>query len=288
MKAASPALLSLLNSGADFQMVDLWTITLTGGAVVRWSGGDVPIVSGGHIYALGPVIEREAISEKIGLDVTTVDMAITANADDLVNSVPIIPFIRGHGLDGANVRLDRAFLTDWSLPVVGTVLRFSGRVTAISAISGNTATVTVSSWTVLLNANMPANLYQVGCLHSVYDGGCALSAAAFAVSGAVSAAPAPTATVFDTNLTPAAGDFAQGRIVFTSGANSGVSATVRSNDASGLFSLVAPLPAAPAAGDTFTAYPGCDLTQSRCSTRFNNLGRFKATPYVPVPETAFG
>ena len=288
MKAASSALLNLLNSGADFQMVDLWTITLTGGAVVRWSGGDVPIVSGGHIYALGPVIEREAISEKIGLDVTTVDMAITANADDLVNSVPIIPFIRGHGLDGANVRLDRAFLTDWSLPVVGTVLRFSGRVTAISAISGNTATVTVSSWTVLLNANMPANLYQVGCLHSVYDAGCALSAATFAVTGAVSVSPAPTATVFDTGLTPTANDFAQGRIVFTSGANNGVSATIRSNDASGLFTLVAPLPNPPAAGDTFTAYPGCDLTQSRCSTRFNNLGRFKATPYVPVPETAFG
>ena len=288
MKAASSALLNLLNSGADFQMVDLWTITLTGGAVVRWSGGDVPIVSGGHIYALGPVIEREAISEKIGLDVTTVDMAISANSDDLINGVPIIPFIRGHGLDGANVRLDRAFLTDWSLPVVGTVLRFSGRVTAISAISGNTATVTVSSWTVLLNANMPANLYQVGCLHSVYDAGCALSAAAFAVMGAVSASPAPTATVFDTGLTPTANDFAQGRIVFTSGANNGVSATVRANDASGLFTLVAPLPNPPAAGDAFTAYPGCDLTQARCSGRFNNLGRFKATPYVPVPETAFG
>lgn len=124
MKAASPALITLLNSGADFQMVDLWTITLVGGAVIRWSGGDVPIVSGGHVYALGPMIERQDISEKIGLDVTTVDMAITADPADLINGVPIIPFIRGHGFDGANVWLDRAFLTDWSLPVVGTVLRF--------------------------------------------------------------------------------------------------------------------------------------------------------------------
>ena len=59
MKAASPALIALLNSGADFQMVDLWTITLVGGAVLRWSGGDVPIVSGGHTYALGPMIWGE-------------------------------------------------------------------------------------------------------------------------------------------------------------------------------------------------------------------------------------
>lgn len=288
MKAASGPLITLLNSGADFQMVDLWTITLRGGGVVRWSSGDVAVISGGQTYALGPMIERQDISEKIGLDVTTLDMAITANADDLINGAPIIPFIRGHGLDGANVRLDRAFMTDWNLPVVGSVLRFSGRVTAISAITGNTATVTVSSWTVLLNANMPANLYQAACLHAVYDPGCALNPASFAVTGAVTGSPAPTLTVFDTGLTPAANDFAQGRIVFTSGANNGISATVRANDTSGLFTLVSPLPALPAAGDTFTAYPGCDLTQARCSGRFSNLGRFKATPYVPVPETAFG
>jgi len=288
MKAAPGPLITLLNSGADFQMVDLWTITLRGGSVIRWSSADVPVVSGGHTYVLGPGIERQDISEKIGLDVSTVDMAITANADDLINGTAIIPFIRGRGFDGANVRLDRAFLTDWNLPVVGSVLRFSGRVTAISAITGNSATITVSSWTVLLNANMPANLYQAACLHSVYDAGCALSAAAFAVTGTVSASPAPTATVFDTSLTPTANDFAQGRIVFTSGPNTGISATVRSNDSSGLMTMVSPLPVAPTSGDAFTAYPGCDLTQSRCSVRFNNLGRFKATPYVPVPETAFG
>jgi uncharacterized phage protein (TIGR02218 family) len=288
MKAASPSLIALLNGGADFQMVDLWTITLVGGAVIRWSGGDVPIVSGGHVYALGPLIERQDISEKIGLDVTTVDMAITASPDDLINGVPIIPFIRGHGFDGANVRLDRAFLTDWGLPVVGTVLRFSGRVTAISAITGDGATITVSSWTVLLNANMPANLYQAACLHAVYDAGCALNPAAFAVTGTVGASPTPTLTMFDTSLTPPANDFAQGRIVFTSGPNTGISATVMANDGAGLFQLVSPLPTVPVAGNTFTAYPGCDLTQSRCSLRFNNLGRFKATPYVPVPETAFG
>jgi len=288
MKAAPGPLITLLNSGADFQMVDLWTITLRGGSVIRWSSADVPVVSGGHTYVLGPGIERQDISEKIGLDVSTVDMAITANADDLINGTAIIPFIRGHGFDGANVRLDRAFLTDWNLPVVGSVLRFSGRVTAISAITGNSATITVSSWTVLLNANMPANLYQAACLHAVYDAGCAINPASFAVTGTVSASPVPTQTVFDTSLTPTANDFAQGRIVFTSGPNTGISATVRSNDSSGLMTMVSPLPVAPTSGDAFTAYPGCDLTQSRCSVRFNNLGRFKATPYVPVPETAFG
>ena len=286
MKSASPALVALLNSGADFQMADLWTITLRGGTIVRWSGADVALVSGGQTFVLGPVIERQEIGEKIGLEVTTTDMQIVAGPDDLINGTPIIPFIRGHGLDGANVKLERAFLTDWSLPVVGSVLRFSGRVTAVSAIAGNSATITVSSWTVLLNANMPANLYQAACLHAVYDAGCALAPAALAVTGTVTGTP--TASAFGSGLAAAANDFAQGRVVFGSGANAGLTATVKANDGSGHFQLVAPLPSAPAPGDTFTAYPGCDLTQGRCSTRFNNLGRFKATPFVPVPETALG
>ncbi len=286
MKAASPALVALLNSGADFQMADLWTITLRGGAVIRWSGADVPVTANGNSFALGPAIERQEIGEKIGLDVTTTEATIIASPDDLINGTAIIPFIRGHGLDGANVTIERAFLTDWSLPVVGTVLRFSGRVTAISAIAGNKATLTLSSWMVLLNANMPANLYQAACLHSVYDAGCALNAASFAVTGTVTGAA--TQGAFDSGLTPTANDFAQGRVAFTSGVNTGLTATVKTNDASGYFELVAPLPNAPATGDSFIAYPGCDLTQGRCSTRFNNLGRFKATPFVPVPETAFG
>ena len=108
------------------------------------------------------------------------------------------------------------------------------------------------------------------------------------MTGTVGPSPAPTLTTFDTSLAPPANDFAQGRIVFTSGPNTGISATIMANDGTGLFQLVSPLPALPVAGNSFTAYPGCDLTQSRCSVRFNNLGRFKATPYVPVPETAFG
>lgn len=284
MKGANPALIALLNGDADFQRADLWTLTLPGGTVVRWSGADRPITANGHVHALGPAIERGTISEKIGLEVATLTMTITANADDTINGVPIIPFIARRGLDGAAVRLDRAFMAEWDLPAVGTVLRFAGKITSIGDIAGASATITVSSWTILLNVSMPTNLYQAACLHSVYDAGCGLDPAPFAVSGAVSAAPGTSR--FGSTLSITADDFAQGRIVFTSGANTGVAATVKSNDAAGTFSLIRPLPALPAPGDGFTAYPGCDLTRGRCLTRFNNLGRHKATPFVPVPETA--
>jgi uncharacterized phage protein (TIGR02218 family) len=103
------------------------------------------------------------------------------------------------------------------------------------------------------------------------------------VSGAVSGTA--TALTFGSGLSVAAGDYAQGRVVFTSGANSGVARAIKANTTSA-FTLIQPLPAVPAAGDAFTVYPGCDRTMGRCATRFNNLGRFKGTPFVPPPETS--
>jgi uncharacterized phage protein (TIGR02218 family) len=284
VKSASPALVTLLNSGADFQMADLWTLTLSGGSVLRWSGADVPLTANGNTYALGPAIDRGAVSEKIGLEVGTLTMTITANGDDRINGTPIIPFIAKRGLDGANVRLERAFLPDWDSPVTGTLLRFAGRVTSVGEIAGSSVELTISSWMILLNVNMPPNLYQSACLHTVYDSGCGLNPASFAASSGASGTGSQTG--FGSGITGHAGDYAQGRIVFTSGANAGIARAVKSNDAAGNFSLISPLPATPAAGDAFTAYKGCDLTMGTCSSRFNNLGRFKGTPFVPQPETS--
>lgn len=285
MKSASGPLIALLNSGADFQMADLWTLTLNGGAVVRWCGADRPLVANGHAYPLGPVIERGGVVEKRGLEVATLVMTIIADGADLINGAPIIPFIRRRGLDGANVRLDRAFLADWDQPVVGTIIRFAGRVTSVGEITGNSAKVTISSWSVLLNVNMPAELYQAGCLHSVYDAGCGLNPASFSAASTVSGTP--TLSSFGSGLTGHAGLYSQGRILFTSGPNAGISRSVKSNDAGGGFVLIQSLPNLPAAGNAFTAYAGCDLTKGTCSTRFNNLGRFKGAPFIPVPETVF-
>lgn len=286
MKAASGPLLALLNGGGNFQRADLWTITLNGGQVVRWSGADKPLSANGNFYPLGPALDRGSITVKSGLETATLDLTITANADDTINGVPAVQFIARRGLDGANVKLDRAFLPTWQDPVTGTVLRFSGRVTSTPDCSGNEAKITISSWSILFNTQVPANLYQSACLHSVYDTGCALDPAVFQSTGTVTASPAPTQIGFGSGLTGNAGRWSQGRVLFTSGANSGLTAAVKSNDGSGNFALIQPLPVAPAPGDTFTAFPGCDLTMGTCDTKFNNLGRFRGEPFVPVPETA--
>lgn len=278
------ATVALLNSGADFVMADLYTLTLSGGLVLRWSGAAIPITFNGAAWGLGPVLERGKISHKIGVEVSTLDVTVSANAGDLINGVHLIPFVRGNGLDGATFRLDRAFLPDWSSPVTGIVNDFSGRVTSIKNISRSEFELTVSSWTVLLNVNMGPDLFQTQCLNTLYDANCTVSKAARAVSGAVSGTGAVSG--FNTSLTAADGRYSQGQIVFTSGANTGLSRAVKSYvQAGGAVSLVLPLPYAPAAGDGFTIYPGCDLTMATCSTKFANLANFRGQPFVPTAET---
>jgi len=281
------ATVALLNSGIDFVFCDLWTVTLNGGAVVRWSGAQIPISFNGNTWALGPAIDRGKISTKRGVEVSTVDMTLIAGPADLINGTPLLAFIRASGFDGARVRLDRAYLPSWSAPVVGLVNKFQGRVTSIKAISRAEATVTISADLVLLNVGASTDYFQAPCLNSLYDGACTLAKSAYTTTGAITGAP--TTTAFNTGLAATDGYYTQGQITFTSGANAGITRTVKAYvQASGAISLVLPLPAAPAAGDAFAIAAGCDLTMATCQGRFSNLIHFRGQPFTPPPETIYG
>lgn len=82
-------------------------------------------------------------------------------------------------------------------------------------------------------------------------------------------------------------DYQQGTIAFTSGANTGVDATIKTVS-NGALILAYPLPNAPATGDTFVAAYGCDRTMSTCQSRFNNLSQFRGFPFVPPPQIMTG
>ena len=97
------ATLALLNSGADFQMADLWAITLNGGDVIRWHGAGLssPLTFNGATYLAGPGVDRGKISTKLGLEVATLDVVFTAGSTDLINGVPLIAFAQGMAVLGA-------------------------------------------------------------------------------------------------------------------------------------------------------------------------------------------
>jgi uncharacterized phage protein (TIGR02218 family) len=289
MKSASGSTLAILASGECLR-ADLYLFVLQNGGTYRFTTADIPLTVSGNQYLTGLIIQRGAFTQKRGLEVDSVDIAISPQFDNPDGSIQIggVPFLqacRQGQFDGADVTISKLFLSSWTDTSPGAVAWFKGKVNQVNA-GRQVAHITLNSDVDRLNMQMPRNVYQSGCLHTLFDSGCTLNRATFTVSGATSGTP--TTLSFNTNLTQADGYFDLGIVTFTSGANSGLSRTVKSYvNSSGVVTLVNPLPSAPSAADTFTIVPGCDKTQSTCLNKFSNLIHFRGYPYIPNPETPY-
>lgn len=274
----------VISDTRQIRVCDLLTITPVGAPAVYYTNCDVDISFGGHTYLSGDVkFTRSKITLATGLSVTNLDLELYGDASNLIGGLGVISACRAGVLDGARVKLDRLYMPAPVNVALGVINMFHGRVGPITA-SRSVAKLKVVSDTILLNVNMPRNVYQPGCRHTLFDTGCTLIKAAFAVNGTV--ASGSTTTSLNSNLTQADDYFTLGTMTMTSGVNNGLTRTVKLyKNASGVIAPILPWPVAPTAGDTFTAYPGCNKVQSTCSTKFNNLVHFRAEPYIPLPET---
>ena len=167
--------------------------------------------------------------------------------------------------------------------VVGGVRLFQGRVSTVDSVGRTQATLTVASDLVVLDYDMPKNLFSPTCLHVLYDAGCGVIRGTYSVNGTAESGSTSNAI----NTFVAAAGHAQGSLVWTSGANANVRATVKSVNVGVSLALIYPLPFAPTVGDAFTVAFGCDHTQATCQGKFNNLANFRGFPYVPPPQLAY-
>lgn len=265
-------------------MADCYTFTLRSGTVLTYTNADVPVILGGVTFvANGVLVDGLTFNCKAGLDVDQQEVTIAARSVDTVGGVPVLIALRRGTFDGCLVQRERAFLSSWGAPAIGSIVLFKGRMASIDEIGRTRARVTVASDLVLLNIDLPRNFYQTHCVHTLYDSGCGLTKAAFGTDGTVGVAPSTT-------MIPWAGAAAvhtQGTILFTSGINAGMQPTIKSVVAGTSLILNYPLDAVPAAGDAFTAYQGCDHRLSTCQTQFANSTNFRGFPYIPPPTSAF-
>ncbi|MFD2451800.1 DUF2163 domain-containing protein [Ideonella paludis] len=282
MKTASPALTALINSG-KFERADVYTIALKGGLTLRYADHDQPLTFGAETWTLGPLLKRSRTELSVGIEVDEMEVTFTPTDFSLINGKPFAAFVSGGGFSGARLTVQRAY-TPRMGDVVGLVHVFSGRVSD-AGLGGGTVRVVVRSDAELLDAMVPANVYQPGCLNGLYDDACGISRAAHQAAASVTGAQAPSRSFFSTSLPQAAGHFSMGTLTFTSGPNAGVSRTVKQHLAGGALRMIAPLPITPGAGDAFTIAPGCDGTRATCGGRYFNLNRFRGTPLIPVAET---
>lgn len=281
---ASPgALAALLNSGALLERADCFTFRLPSGQVLRWSGSDVATSFGGVTFALGPGITRDRCRWVVGVEVSVLNVTLTDNISTTIAGQPLMAFIRARGLYGAQVWLERAFWAHGDAGPRGALVWFAGRV-ADASVDRYGAKLEVVSHVELLNAPVPRDVVQPGCLNTLYDSLCGVNRAAATVLGAATAGTSVLRTTIGHALPQAAGFFDLGVITMTSGANAGQARTVKRHT-SGEIQVLQPWAGVVAAGDTFTIVPGCAKSMGVCDSKFNNLGRFRGFPFVPEPET---
>lgn len=274
-----------LQTATEIRMADLYTITLTSGTVLRLTTWDANLVVSGNTFLTGPPsIKRSAIEEKLGLDVSSFEMEIHASATDLLSgpNIPILQAIAIGMFDGATIRIDRLFM-DSSSQQIGTVIRFSGLLGEVDELGRSYARITANALVQLLTQPLPNIILQPNCVHTLFDAGCGLNKASFAESNTVQAGSTVNKVI--SLSAKADGYYDNGQIVWTSGPNNGITKAVKTYVAQEFF-FNSPLPFAPSAGETFTAYPGDDKTQATCTNKFSNLANFGGFPYVPAPETA--
>jgi uncharacterized phage protein (TIGR02218 family) len=286
MKTATAGFIQFLAANTEFVMAELYDITLADGTQLHSTTFDRDLLVGGATYLSGPPnFKRGTVEEVLGLSrIGTLSLELYANPSDTIGGVPILQKIARGDFDKAQITVRRLFM-DQTLVQQGAVTRFVGNIGDLDELSRTMAKFTCKSNVEDLNVQLPRNILQPTCIHTLFDSGCALGKASFAVIGTVQTGS--TVNKLLTSLTQSDSYFDNGQLVFTSGANNGhVVAVKKYLNSAGTVLFVVPLPAVPGSGDTFTIYPGCDKTQTTCAAKFSNLVNFGGFPYVPVPETA--
>lgn len=289
MKQTTAAVISLVNAARAAQdlpiaFAECFTFITTAGSQYTWTNVDYDITYNGFVFsANGPLVSGLKYKGTVGLEVDKQQITIAARSSDVINGAPFLIALRDGAFDGAPVYRDRVFLTAPQGSVVGGVRLFQGRVSTVDNVGRTQATLTVASDLVILDYDMPKNLFSPTCLHVLYDAGCGVIRGTYSADGVVGAGSTSNSIAWSGAR---AGD-AQGSLVFTSGANANIRATVKAAAAGSGYTLMYPLPFAPATGDTFNVAFGCDHTQATCQGKFNNLTNFRGFPYVPPPQLAY-
>lgn len=283
------ALAALLNSRAPLIKADVYTLTLAGGAVLRWSGADRALQFNSQTYALGPKIKRDRVRFVVGVEVNELTVTLWDEGATLINGKSLQAFAAARGLFGAKLRLSRVFWGYSSPGPVGSLLWFPGRV-ADTKVDRYEVRLTVKSDVELLDAMVPGEVYQPGCLNTLYDSACGAQRSAYLSTSVATAASSVARTVFGHSLGAGAGFYDLGVVKFTSGANAGISRTVKQHLASTI-AVLQPWPFPIAVNDAFEIVPGCNrsFTDANGCPKFfsteDRVRRFRGQPFIPVPET---
>lgn len=276
----------LADSTVVLSRADLFTFTLQDGVTVyRWTSWDTDLTVGGNLFqSKAPWLKRSSWNLVNTMEVPKLKIFLLALNDSFAGGVSIKGQLKEGLFDGAAMLYELLYMITPGDSSLGTLEIFRG-VTSEIEVTGLKSTITCKGKNNLLDQYMPRNVYQLPCNHAFCDPGCTLLRASFTFPFTLGGTP--TRLFLPWAAAPGSeARFQSGSVEITSGPASGSWRTIVSADSSGL-TLAYPLSSTPLAGDTFTAFQGCDKTVATCDGTYANLQHYRGFPFIPPPDTAY-
>lgn len=277
MRQIPAALAAHLDGGAT-TLCRCWSLTRRDGLVLGFTDHDRDLAFDGVTYAATTGLEAAESTGELGFaigggEVAGAFAAVGLNEADLA---------RG-SYDNARVAI---WLVNWA-DVAQRLLLETGFVGEIRR-SDVAFTAEVRGLAKAFDDER-GRLYMRSCSADLGDGRCGVAVGA--VNGAVASTDGRIGLTAPALAGHGDGHFIGGRLIFTSGANAGFAAEVKSHSVAGgvVAILLWQAPPAPiATGDSFSLTPGCDKSFATCQAKFGNGINFRGFPHIPGNDFIVG
>ena len=303
MKRLPTALFNLLrNPKTILAKADLYFVQLTNGQIITATDAQFDIST--DAYSVGTQTfratafgqwSRGSITTQVGVQSHNVDVTVVAGTG-ANNSTPVyfpgVPSLTLYGgiraglLDGAGFTICTAYLTAYGQTVTALETKFTGYMGEVSDAGILKCTIRANDLLYMLNTQVPRNFLHPTCRHVFGDAGCGVNLTSYTETHNVAPGSNYLVIGFTSPSSFPVPRLAQGVLTWKTGANQGLSYSIRSHDSSTQITLATPILFAPQSNDQFTVTTGCDNTMGTCSGYYNNLIHFGGEPFIPSPESS--
>jgi uncharacterized phage protein (TIGR02218 family) len=276
MKTLPTALQTHLDEGAT-TLCYCWRVTRKDGTVLGFTDHDEDLTFDGVVYEAEAGFSASQMQAALGMSVDNLELVGGFNSDHIAEA----DLISGE-YDDADVVL---YWVNWA-DVSQRIIAMTGNIGEVTQ-NGIEFTAELRSLSHRLNQKV-GRKYQRSCDAVFCDVGqaekrCRLNPANFTSSGTVTSVTSPSAFKVS-GLVEDDDYFSRGLLTWTSGANAGATADVRThnNDGSNVgIDLWTPQIGDIEVGDTFDILAGCKQTLAVCRDKFNNVDNFQGFPHMP-------
>jgi uncharacterized phage protein (TIGR02218 family) len=277
MRDIPEALAAHLAQGAT-TLCRCWSLTRRDGAVLGFTDHDVALTFDGVTFTAASGLEAAETSAELGFAIGGGDvsgaLAVTGlNEADLARGL----------YDDARVSM---WLVNWA-DIDQRLLLETGFVGEIRRGDGG-FTAEVRGLAKAFDEER-GRLYMRSCSADLGDARCGVALAV--VEASVTSSDGRLGVTAAALAAFADGHFTGGRLIFTTGGNTGFTTEVKRHAAAGGLTALQLWQAPPAqilAGDAFMISPGCDKSFATCQSKFGNAVNFRGFPHIPGNDFIIG